>query len=130
MYPAAGHVITGNLNIISDKKVRNIVSKGPKYRFPSCIDFNECREEIAQALNSFGNRWCKREKVEHRALKAWKLKIFNLIDKRIDFYSLNTHLLPRKPQISFRDLKLGIQRLHEKYVLVPADKAANNVVVV
>ena len=60
MYPAAGHIMTGNLKIISDSRIRYIVSKGPKYRFPSRIDFKKCREEIASALNDFGNRWCKR----------------------------------------------------------------------
>ena len=39
-------------------------------------------------------------------------------------------MLSRKPKISYRYLKLGIQEFHRKYVLVPADKAANNVVVV
>ena len=29
LYPPAGHVITGNLNGISDARVRNIISKGP-----------------------------------------------------------------------------------------------------
>ena len=38
IYPAAGHIITGNLKIISDPRIRYIVSKGPKYRFPSRID--------------------------------------------------------------------------------------------
>ena len=66
---SAGHVITGNLKIIPDSRIRNIVSKGPKYRFPSQIDFNRCREEIASALNNFGNRWCKREGVEGNAIK-------------------------------------------------------------
>ena len=37
---------------------------------------------------------------------------------------------PPKPKSSFRHLKQGIQDFHMKYVLVPADKAANNVVVV
>ena len=46
-----------NLKIIPDSKMRNIVSKGPKYRFPSRIDFNRCREEIASSLNDLGNRW-------------------------------------------------------------------------
>ena len=54
--------MTGNLKIISDSRIRYIVSKGPKYRFPSRIDFKKCREEIASALNDFGNRWCKRPK--------------------------------------------------------------------
>ena len=63
IYPSAGHVVTGNLKIIPDSRIRNNVSKGPKYRFPSHIDFNRCREEITSALNDFGNRWCKRESV-------------------------------------------------------------------
>ena len=97
IYQSAGHVITGNLKIIPDSRIRNIVSKGPKYRFPSHIDFNRCREEIATALNDFGNRWCKRESVKHNALKEWKLIFFNIVDKRIKFYSHNTNLLPLKP---------------------------------
>ena len=37
---------------------------------------------------------------------------------------------PPKPQSSFRHLKRGLQDFHMNYVLVPAEKAANNVVVV
>ena len=80
--------------MILDSKICNIVSKGLNYRFPSHIDFNTCREEIASALNDFGNRWCKRESIECNALKEWKLSIFNIVDKRIKFYSHNTNLLP------------------------------------
>ena len=54
-----------SLKIIPDSRISNIGSKGPKYRFPSYIDFNRCREEIACAVNDFGNRWCNRESV-HR----------------------------------------------------------------
>ena len=92
--------------------------------------------EIAASLNDFSNRWCKRENIEPDALKEWKINIFKIIDTRISFYSHNTHLLPPppppppKPQSFFRHLKRGIQDFHMNYVLVPADKAANNVVVV
>ena len=54
----------------------------------------------------------------------------SIVDKRIKFYSQNTNLLPPKPKSSFRHLKQGIQEFHRKFVFVPADKAANNVVVV
>ena len=47
----------------------------------------------------------------------------------IKFYSQNTNILPPKPKSTFRHLKQGIQDFHRMYVLVPADKAANNVVV-
>ena len=33
LYPSAGHVITGNVKVIPDARVRNIISKGPKYIF-------------------------------------------------------------------------------------------------
>ena len=104
MYPAAGHIMTGNLKIISDSRIRYIVSKGAKYRFPSRIDFKKCREEIASALNDFGNRWCKCEYVEPDALKEWKVSIFKIVDQRIKFYSQNTNLLPPKPKSTFRHL--------------------------
>ena len=61
---------------------------------------------------------------------GWKLSIFKIIDKRIEFDSLYTNPLPPNPNSSFRHLKQDIQEFHRKYVLVPASKAANNVVVV
>ena len=73
----------------------NIISKGPKCRFPF----------------------------------PWKINILKT-DTRISFYSCNTHILLPKPKYSFRHLKRGIQDFHMNYVLVPAHKAANNVVVV
>ena len=94
------------------------------------IDFQNYREKIARSPNEFCNRWCKREHVECDALKDWKLNIFQVIDRRISFYSQNTNMLPRKPKISNRYVKSGIKEFHRKYVLVPADKAANKVVVV
>ena len=56
--------------------------------------------------------------------------IFKISVTRTSFYSCNTHLVPPKPKSSFRHLKRGIQDFHMNYVLVPADKAANNVAVV
>ena len=116
--------------MVSGSRIRRIVSKGPKCGFPSCIGFDKCREEIASALNDFGNRWCKREGVEDSALKEWERSIFTIVDKRIQFYSQDTNLLPPEPGSSFGHLRRGVREFHGKYVLVPADKAANSVVVV
>ena len=93
------------------------------------IDFKSCHEEIAGALHEFHNRWCKREHVESNALNSWKLNIFKIIDGRISFHCNNKDLLPPKPKFTFRHLKKGIQEFQE-FVLAPADKAANNVVVI
>ena len=67
---------------------------------------------------------------EYVSLNSWKVSIFNIIGKRISFYSKNLNLLPPKPKVSFRHLKKGIQQFHEMFVLAPADKASNNAIVV
>ena len=58
--------------LISDSRIRSIIAKGPKYRFPVHIDFQKCREKNAASLNEYYNRWCKREHVECDALKEIK----------------------------------------------------------
>ena len=66
-------MITGNLNVIPDARVRNIISKCPKNGFPSHIDFPKCRREIAASFNYFSNRWCKLENVDPDALRYGRL---------------------------------------------------------
>ena len=60
---------------------------------------------------------------------AWKINILKIIDTRISFYSM-IHIFYPLNLIFFRHLKRGIQDFHMNYVLVPADKAADSVVVV
>ena len=124
-------MITGNLNVIPDSRVRYIISKGPNNRFPSNIDFPKCCREVAASLNDFIKRLFKRENVEPDALKEWKINIFlKQNDTRISIFSCDTHLVPSKHKSFFRHLKRGIQDFHMNYVLVPEDKAAKNVVLV
>ena len=75
---------TRDLKIINDSRIRSIICKGPKYRFPVPIDFKSCRDEITGALQEFCNRCCKREHVESNALNSWKLNIFEITDGRME----------------------------------------------
>ena len=129
-YQPAGHIVTGDLKIITDSRIRSNICKGPKYMFPLPIDFKSCREEIVGALQEFCNCWCKREHVESNALNIWKLNIFKIIGGRISFYCNNLDLLSPKPKSTFRHVKKGIQEFHRRFVLVSAGTAAYNVVVV
>ena len=129
-YFPAGHVVTGDLRIISDDTLREIISKGPKYRVPSKIDFEKCRSQMQDSITDFCNKWCRREKADTSALSSWMNKVFSIIDKKILFYRKNPSLLPRKSSYSIAYLKKAIVPVHDKYVLVPADKAANNTVII
>ena len=92
------------------------------------IDFISCCEEFTGALQEFCNRWCKREHVESNSLNCWQF-FFLIIDSRISFYCNNLDL-PPKPKFKFSNLKKSIHEFHRKFVLVPSDKNANNIVVV
>ena len=97
------------------------------------IDFKSCREEIARKspYKNFVITGVNESTLSFMpSLKSWKLNIFKIIDGRISFYSNNLDLLPPKPKFTFRHVKKGIQEFHRRFVLAPADKAANNVVVV
>ena len=69
--------MTGNLKIISDSRIRSIIAKGRKYRFPVQIDVQKCRKKLQDLLINF----------VIVGLKDWKLNIFKIIDGRISFSS-------------------------------------------
>ena len=106
------------------------MTKGPKYRLPTQIDFKTCRDQIETSLQDFSIKWCRRENADSKALDPWLKDIFRIIDIRIKFYMSNNHLLPPKPRLNFKFIKKELKHLHSKYVFVPADKASNNVIIV
>ena len=128
-YIPSGHIITGNFDII-DKRIRHLFRKGPKYRLPSVIDFDACRNQIAHSLEEFSVKWCRREQADTNSLSLWKKRILEIMNTRIMFYDSNPSSLPPKPNISIRTLRTVLRDFHSKFVLVPADKAANNIIIV
>ena len=128
-YEPAGHVVMGDLNIITDAKLRSLIMKGPSYREQNATDWRVNMEICREAVASYKHKWSRKERVHLRVLNEWEHKVNECIEQRI-------RLLRRK-RINRRQhvLKPGkhlryLRELQSKYVLVPADKAANNVVVV
>ena len=91
---------------------RKSIRTGCLYKATCAFALARVHNDYLGSLNEFCNRWCKREHVECDALKDWKLNIFKIIDRRISYYSQNTNMLPRKPKISYRYLKSGIEEFH------------------
>ena len=116
-YSPSGNILTGNFDII-DKRIRHLFSKGPKYRMPSVINCDACRAQIAQSIEEFSVKWCRREDADSNALSAWKKCITDILDTRIKFYQHNETLLPPKPRFSTRNLRAVLKDFHTKFVLV------------
>ncbi|KAK3096272.1 hypothetical protein FSP39_025170 [Pinctada imbricata] len=120
----------GDFSIIQDRQLRGLLKKGPKYRIPSKIDFIKCREVLKEALDNYTKRWCKSEGVESHSLNDWKNLILDITDIRIDNFHKNPHLFENPSSRSERYFKSKLRNLHEKFVFAPADKAANNTIII
>ena len=126
-YEPAEHVVTGDLSIIRDASLRSLIEKGPSYREQNYVNWkiNEkiCREAVAK----YKRKWSSREGKDLRAFNEWESKV---LERRICFLR-RRHINRRKQHVLKSRKHLDyLKELHSKYVLVPADKAANNVIVV
>ena len=54
LYQPLGHVITGDLRVIKNKKLRNLIAKGPNYREQNNIDWYLCHKLCMDGI-SIGN---------------------------------------------------------------------------
>ena len=53
-----------------------------------------------------------------------------IVDIRIENFTTHPHLYQPPPSRTVKALKRKMEKLHSKYVFVPADKAANNVIII
>ena len=111
LYEPHGHVITGDLRIVRNRKLRRLLEKGPKYREQNVIDWKLNKKILLTAIDDYARNWSKREGYHVSALEEWSetVKLIILEDPHIKTY---------------------LTELQSKYVLVPADKAGNNIIFV
>ena len=57
LYSPAGHIVTGDLKIIQNKQLRDLISKGPKYREPHSFSW------IMDSVEEYARKWAKQEEV-------------------------------------------------------------------
>ena len=80
-------------------------------------------------LISMQKNWSKKEQVDLKYLSKWKDHLKELVTDRIS--NLKGHFKsPKCKVLDQPDVKDTLHKLHANYVLVPADKAANNVIIV
>jgi hypothetical protein len=129
-YNAFDHVITGDLNIIENKQLRKLLRRGPKFRLPTPINFETCMEEIENSIMDYCGKWCKRENADISSLYEWKNKVLSMIEKRVNFFIKNPLALPPKSKFNKHNLFKSLKDLQRTFVFVPADKAANNIIII
>ena len=58
------HIVTGDLTIVRNVKLKDLLSKGPKYREPVSYSWHQNFGIIMDAREEYARRWAKKEDVE------------------------------------------------------------------
>jgi hypothetical protein len=106
------------------------VEKGPSYREQNYTDWGITEKLCKEAVAKYKRKWSRRERIDIRAFNEWECKVNECVQKRIASLK-RKHINRRKMYIlKNRVHSRSLEELHNKYVLVPADKAAQNVIIV
>ena len=92
LYQPLGPVITGDLRVIKNKKLRNLIAKGPNYREQNNIDWDLCHKLCMDDITKYRKRWANREKVAISVLNEWTCHVKEAVSNRI----LQLRLRPQK----------------------------------
>ena len=76
-YEPHAHVITGDLMVIENAKLRELVAKGPNYRKPNKINWQSMETMVSNSIDLYAEQWSKREQVDLKYLSEWKTKSRN-----------------------------------------------------
>ena len=110
--------------------VRKLLLKGPSFREQMNINWNRVESFCMDGVRKYRIRWANKEKVDVRVLADWEYEINAFIKERIT-YLKKKHVRWRKLQVLRTSKHLEyLNDFHKHYVLVPADKAGSNIIVV
>ena len=121
------HIISGDLRIVSNGKLRKLLSKGPNYREPVSIDFGKAKVEISLGLDSVINTWSAEYGQDCCVFREWKETVLKLIDTKIEQLNRNFKHTTIIPKLEQPKVKHELKTLQDKFVMTPIDKASGNI---
>ena len=77
------NVITGDLKVIENAKLRELVAMGPKYREPNRVNWKATETMFLESIDLCAKNWSKRDQVELKYLYEWKDQL-NELDRISD----------------------------------------------
>ena len=121
-----GHILTGDLRIIENRQLRELIQKGPNYRESRPVNWKRCREKIKDGLDTCSNKMLVGKDIPGAEMTPWKNELLRKVDERIRSLKLKVKPKKVKQVLKQQDVIEDLRKLHDKFVLVPIDKAGNN----
>ncbi len=129
--PHHGHVVTGDLRIINNRKLRSLLCKGPKYREPQNVQWDKLMSSFSYNLTECLQKWADKEKVDVSIFSEWEEKVQEHVSENIKILKKKERGR-RKCRSILRDptVKSYLEEMQKDFVFVPTDKACNNISII
>ena len=125
------HVATGDISMISNQMLRNIISKGPGFREPAVLDFDFAHRTILENVDIFIKSWSDKEKVALVCFDEWRERFGELLTDTVNClkqqYKRNSNVVS-----VFADplVEAELEYFYKCFVICPVDKASKNVAII
>jgi hypothetical protein len=127
--PHHGHIVTGNLNVIENRQLRNLMLCGPGYREPQKVKWPAFLKNFKISLKKCVKNWAQRENVDDQVLQEWYDKVMEDVSKAVKRLS-KKRKKTKKMTLKSPSISKILKDLQKEFVFVPTDKASNNIAVV
>ena len=125
------HVATGDISIIKNQMLRKILIKGPGFREPVTLDFDDAHRAILDDLYYFVYNWSNKEKVALVCFDGWKSRFRELLTDMVNCLKQKySHSSKEISVFSIPSVKTELEYFHKYFVICPVDKASKNVSII
>ena len=121
------HVVTGKLKIVREKNLQKLCRKGPNFRERNSTNWDVCLKLIKSSIIAYVNSWSKKENKDVSCFAEWKAEVIKVVTEKIETLKDTYKERPLKKVMKRKESIEELQRLQNKYVMVPIDKTSNNI---
>ena len=107
--------------------MKNLFSKGPKFRESRGINWDDAIKAISGGVNDYTKKWCGEHKRSTEELEEWKVTVMKLVVERIEQLKSKVDTNRYNSTLNNKESAEELERLHRQFVIAPIDKASGNV---
>lgn len=129
-YGPLGHIVTGDLDVVPNEKLRCLLKMGAKYRPPVPLNWNDSANAIDSGIIAFLTRLTTKYKLNPGSALEISHIIKRIVSNRIKFFEQHTDPNQQGSPVNINSLKGDYRKFASQFILAPADKATANFIVI
>ncbi len=127
LYPPAGHVVTGNLEVVPKGPLRDLFAKGAKYRIPKDLEWTEVQTAATRGIVRYTEYLIRKKIITGGQAILMQERFMKIVSERI---RRHRHDKIQDEILHIPSILRELKTFHSHFVVTVADKASNNFVIV